>query len=194
MATKVIGLAGRPGCGKSAVAGSLSSRAGIEWIDLDRLAWETYHPGTETYEQLVARFGREILGADGTIDRRRLADHVFAQSTGRDDLEAIVHPKVMGRLRHEIAIRQARGVAILLVEGAVLVHSSHVDRSLFDAMIWLEVSGQKRSERLRAAGRSGQATRVPDPHPDRLDGILRLSAEGEVSEVADRLLRLIETV
>ncbi|GAF84886.1 unnamed protein product, partial [marine sediment metagenome] len=58
MATRVIGLAGRPGCGKSAVARALAGRPSVEAIDLDRVAWETYVPETTTYDRLVARFGR----------------------------------------------------------------------------------------------------------------------------------------
>ena len=194
MGTKVIGLAGRAGSGKSAAARSLASRGDMEWIDLDPLAWETYRPGTDTFDRLVGRFGRTIVGAEGTIDRRCLAESALAGPAARDDLEAIVHPAIMQRLQERIGACRTRGVGVLLVEGALLVHSPHVDRSLFDAIVWLDASDRSRRERLDAAGRTNHAARVPDPAPEALVGIHRVSAEGAVSEVAARLLRLIETV
>jgi len=194
MGTKVIGLAGRAGSGKSAAARSLASRGDMEWIDLDPLAWETYRPGTDTFDRLVGRFGRTIVGAEGTIDRRHLAEFALADPAARSALEAIVHPAVMRRLRERIGTCSARGVGILLVEGALLVHSPHVDRSLFDAIVWLDASDRTRRERLHAAGRTNHAARVPVPSPEALVGVHRVSAEGTVSEVVERLLRLIETV
>ena len=187
----VIGLAGKSGCGKSAVARRLASRDGVVWIDLDRLAWQTYHSGSAVHKRLVDRFGREILDADGAIDRRRLADRAFGDPNGRGDLEAIVHPAVMDALRTEIAEQRRRGVETLLVEGAVLLHSSHVDRSVFDVLIWFDVSDQVRAERLAATGRPEQAGRVPDLPAESLVGVQRLPADGTIAEVADRLVALI---
>jgi len=191
---RVIGLAGRSGVGKSAVARALTSRDGVERIDLDSVAWETYRRGTPTFDRLVARFGRGILSADGSIDRRRLAASALAGSDERAALEAIVHPAVVEWLRRAIAEREARDVDVLLVEGALLVHSPHVDRSLFDAIVWLDACDATRADRLRGARRSDHAERVPEPPPDALAGVHRLSAEGTVAQVAERLVRWIETL
>ena len=76
----------------------LAERTGVERIDLDRVAWETYAPGKPTCELLVDRFGTEILSSDGQIDRERLASIAFVSDAAREDLEAIVHPAVIGRL------------------------------------------------------------------------------------------------
>ncbi len=194
MATRVIGLAGRAGSGKSAVAQALASRGDVEWIELDRLAWETYRPGTETFDRLIERFGREVLGADGAIDRGRLAEWAFSTPASRDDLEAIVHPAVMALLREAIAAHRQLGIVTILVEGALLVHSPHVDRTLFDAIVWLDVDERTRAERLRADSRPQHGRRVPEPSPEAFDGVRRLSAEGTVADVAARLQRLTETV
>ena len=189
MATRVIGLAGRPGCGKSAVAHALAERPGVEAIDLDRVAWETYAPGTPTHDRLVERFGRGILSDNGWIDRERLGDLVLSDAEARRDLDAIVHPAVGERLFELVLDAKRRGVEVLLVEGALLASSPHVDRSIFDRVLWLEASAGTRRARLRSDGREG--------HADRLNGVgpgpaTVVDAEGTISEVAGRVWRSLD--
>ena len=190
MATRVVGLAGRPGCGKSAVAGVLVGKPNVEAIDLDRVAWETYVPGTPTYARLIARFGRGILSDDGQVDREKLASASFSDAAARRGLEAIVHPAVSDRLDELKRSAEERGIEVLFVEGALLASSSYVDRSIFDAILWLEASDGARRSRLRADGREG--------HVERMDGVspnaaaIVIDAEGTVSEVAERAWRSIE--
>ena len=186
MATKVIGLAGRPGCGKSAVARALAGRPGVEAIDLDRVAWETYAPETPAYDRLVERFGRGILSDDGWIDRERLGGLALSDAAARRDLDAIVHPAVGGRLVELVLDAKRRGVEVLLVEGALLASSPHVDRSIFDRVLWLEASDGTRRARLRSDGR--------EEHTDRLNAVgpgtaTVVDAEGTLSEVAGRVWR-----
>jgi dephospho-CoA kinase len=190
MATRVIGLAGRPGCGKSAVARELAGRPGVEAIDLDRVAWETYLPATPTYDRLVARFGRGILSDDGWIDRAKLADFSLSDAVARRDLEAIVHPAVSDRLDDLKREAEKRGVEILVVEGALLASSPYVDRSLFDAVLWLQASDETRRSRLRSDGREGQADRMEEVTPDAATTVV--DAEGSVVEVAERVWQSID--
>ena len=191
MTTRVIGLAGRPGSGKSAVARALAECPGIEAVDLDPVAWETYAPGTPAHAKLVRRFGRDVLSADGRIDRRKLA-HMLSDSAARRDLEAIVHPAVTAILRRVVRDARERGVRILLVEGALLASSAHVDRSVFDAILWLEASDETRRVRLRGDGREHQADRMRGLQPQ--GGVIPLDAEGSVSNVVGRVRRAIETL
>lgn len=90
---KRIGLTGGIATGKSYVASRLAA-AGVPVVDADRLAREVVAPGTAGLDAVVARFGPEILTADGRLDRARLADMVFRDDTARRDLEAIIHPAV----------------------------------------------------------------------------------------------------
>ena len=190
MATRVIGLAGRPGCGKSAVARALAGRPSVEAIDLDRVAWETYVPETTTYDRLVARFGCAILSDDGRIDREVLGSLVLSDAAARRDLEAIVHPAVSDRLDELKRGAEERGTEVLLVEGALLASSSYVDRSIFDAILWLEASDETRRNRLRSDGREEHADRMAAVSPDA--ATIVVDAEGTLSEVAERVRRLIE--
>jgi dephospho-CoA kinase len=67
---------------------------GAETIDADVLARQAVESGTPGLAAVVARFGRDVLKADGTLDRAALARIVFADDGARRDLEAIVHPYV----------------------------------------------------------------------------------------------------
>jgi dephospho-CoA kinase len=187
---KIIGLAGRPGAGKSAVARVLAADPGIVWIDLDVVAWETYAPGGESYAAVVARFGEEILASDGSIDRGELAVRVFLEPRAREDLEGIVHPAVLARLEARCAEEEVRGADVVLIEGALLSTSPHVDRSLFDAMIWLDADDAVREKRLQTEGRADHVARADDVVPGASD--LRVDAEGAIDVVVDRVREVID--
>ena len=184
--TRLIGLAGKPGCGKSTVASRLSVEPGIEWLDLDRVAWETYSAGTETFDRVVDLFGEEIIGADGEIDRGELAVRVFLDPQAKLDLEAIVHPAVMARVEEARAEAELREVRFLVVEGALLTVSPHVSPDLFDALIWLDASDETRAERLERDGRADHVERGSGLVPGATSSIV--DAEGSVDDVAQRVL------
>ena len=188
-AMKTIGLAGRPGCGKSAVARVVAEDRGIVWVDLDQVAWDTYAPGTEAFSRVVGRFGDDVVGEDGEIDRGELAVRVFLDHEAKADLEAIVHRAVVDRLEHIRAEHRERGIDVLLVEGALLTSSPHVDRSIFDAILWLEAPDDVREERLRAVGRADHAARGDDLTPG--DAVV-VDSVGTVDEVARRVREAID--
>ncbi len=186
---KVIGLAGPAGSGKSAVARALSQRAGVGWIDLDRLAWSTYEPGTPAFTALVVRFGVGILAPDGQIDRTELARRAFADPEAKRDLDRIVHPAVDGALARRIENEREAGREVLLVEGALIGASPHIDLGLFDVMVWLEAPRRVREKRLGSVGRGEHAARNADLAAPR--GAVCIDAEGPIDEVAERVWRAV---
>ena len=86
-----IGLTGGIGSGKSTVAQMLVDR-GAAFVNADLVGHRSYLKGTATYEQLVAEFGREIVGAGGEVDRQRLGRRVFGDPQARERLNDIVWP------------------------------------------------------------------------------------------------------
>ncbi|MDA1183711.1 MAG: dephospho-CoA kinase [Acidobacteria bacterium] len=88
-----VALTGGIATGKSYVRARFEA-LGVPTIDADALARDAVAPGTAGLASVVARFGRHVLHPDGTLDRQRLADIVFADPESRLALEAIVHPEV----------------------------------------------------------------------------------------------------
>jgi dephospho-CoA kinase len=123
MGVRLIGLTGGIGSGKSSVAAMLADR-GAHVIDADRVGHEVYRPGTDGFTRVVEAFGREIVGPDGTIDRRRLGAVVFADPEALARLNAIVHPLI----REELGRRVADALAadpdrVVVVEAAILMEA-----------------------------------------------------------------------
>jgi dephospho-CoA kinase len=88
-----VALTGGIATGKSHVLAQLR-QAGVPVIDADVLAREAVAKGAEGLGAVVARFGRDVLRADGTLDRAKLGGIVFGDAAARRDLERIVHPIV----------------------------------------------------------------------------------------------------
>jgi dephospho-CoA kinase len=117
----IIGLTGNVGAGKSEVMRQLRE-LGADSIDADRLGHEVMAPGTPEWEQILARFGRDVLQADGTVDRRALGAIVFADPGALRDLEGILHPGVRARIRARFAATERPVIvveAIKLLEGGL---------------------------------------------------------------------------
>src|SRR5258707_11475906 len=98
----VIGLTGGIGSGKSAVADAFAA-LGIEVTDTDRLAHALTRPGQPGHAGIVAAFGASLTNADGTLDRAKLRERVFADPAARARLEAILHPLIRAAAKDEVA-------------------------------------------------------------------------------------------
>jgi dephospho-CoA kinase len=115
-----FGLTGGIACGKSTVA-NYFQELGAYIIDADRLGHESIEPGHPAYQQIVHYFGKEILAADGTIDRKKLGARVFADPQQLQALNAIVHPRIIARTRELTAQEQSRSPhAVIIVDAALI--------------------------------------------------------------------------
>ena len=88
-----VALTGGIATGKSHVRERLEAR-GIPTIDADTLARDAVAPGTRGLEDVIRRFGTDILDANGVLDRKKLGAVVFSDPVARRDLEGIIHPFV----------------------------------------------------------------------------------------------------
>ena len=116
-----VGLTGGIACGKSTV-GQMLVRRGAHYLSADELAHDLYAPGGVAYEGVVRAFGRGILNADGTVDRKKLAACAFPDRIG--ELNAIVHPAVIEAQNcwlSEVERVDPNGIAV--VEAALLLEA-----------------------------------------------------------------------
>jgi dephospho-CoA kinase len=116
-------VTGNIACGKSLVLDTLRE-LGAETIDADRVAHAVMRQGEPTWQRLVARFGEEIVGPDGEIDRRRLGTIVFNDPAALQALDAIVHPATLAAVRERIEQSTAPVAAV----DAIKLYEEGLDR------------------------------------------------------------------
>ena len=92
-----IGLTGGIGSGKSTVAARFAA-LGAHVYDADEIARHALDPGGVCYARAIEAFGKKVVGSDGEIDRKRLAQIVFQDDVKRLALNAIIHPYVINEL------------------------------------------------------------------------------------------------
>ena len=120
-AFRVLGLTGGIGTGKSTVARMFAAR-GVPVVDADALAREVVAPGTVGNADIAAAWP-DAIGADGAVDRKRLAAIVFADPAARSRLEAITHPLIQEASAARLTHLAGEGHPLVLYEAALLVES-----------------------------------------------------------------------
>jgi dephospho-CoA kinase len=122
VAIRVFGLTGGLASGKSTVAARFRAR-GVPVIDADQIAREVVEPGSEGLARVVEAFGEGVLLPDGSLDRPKLGDVVFAAPEKRRALNAILHPRIGARSAQRIAELEARGEKLACYEAPLLVEN-----------------------------------------------------------------------
>lgn len=140
-----VGLTGGIGSGKSVVSALLGEHGAVV-IDYDVLARGAVAPGTPALAAIVDRFGKDILLADGSLDRPALGEIVFDDDAARRDLEAITHPAI-GELAWA-ADQAAPPDAVVVHDHPLLVESGMA--SLCDVVIVVDVPVDVQVNRLVA--------------------------------------------
>jgi len=115
-----FGLTGGVASGKSTVA-RMFEELGAKVIDADRIGHELLGPTQPPYNEIVRRFGKEVLDASGEIDRRRLGAIVFRDAAKLRELNAILHPRIIERVEAEAQRYRAQDPrAVILVDAALI--------------------------------------------------------------------------
>jgi dephospho-CoA kinase len=146
-----VGLTGNIGSGKSA-AGRMFVELGAHIIDSDVIAHRLFEPGHPVYRAVVAAFGREVVAADGSIDRQVLGALVFHDPELRQKLNSIVHPAVIDAQKiwlDELESKDSNAIGI--VEAALMIEVGTYKN--YDKIVVTICSPEEQKQRLRA--RSG---------------------------------------
>lgn len=116
----IVGVTGGIGSGKSTAA-RLFQQRGADLVDTDAIAHELTRPRQPALDEIAAVLGTRFLTADGSLNRTKLRDHVFADPAARKALEAILHPmitrEVQDRLRGATAPYMLLLVPLLVETG-----------------------------------------------------------------------------
>ncbi len=144
----VIGLTGGIGSGKTTVARALEER-GATVLSADLTGHEVYQPGRPAWQEIVDAFGREIVAADGAIDRKKLGAVVFSDPKQLARLNAITHPRIKELMREELDDLRRQGASVVVVEAALLFDAGWDDLAdeVWVTVIPAAVAAQRVSER-----------------------------------------------
>ena len=119
----IIGLTGNIGSGKSK-AGAYLQQKGAYRIDADKVAREIVEPGQPAWQALREIFGESYFFADGSLNRKKLAELVFQDVQALQKLNAITHPAIIARceeLAQAYLQKEPKGIAI--IEAALLIEA-----------------------------------------------------------------------
>ena len=100
--------------------------------------------------RLAQRFGADILKADGTLDRRLLADRAFATPEGKAALDSLTHPEIVRRIRAAKQAAQDAGAPLFVLDGAVIVGTAPVETSVARSVARDGISAEMAARRLNA--------------------------------------------
>lgn len=133
--TRVIGLTGGIGTGKSTVSKILMSK-GFPIIDADIIARQVVEVGKPAYNDVVCYFGKEILNDDLTINRGKLGDIIFNNIESRRKLNSIVHPRVTGEMIRQIE-KYSENNKVIFLDIPLLIEVKEKLKELPIDEIWL---------------------------------------------------------
>lgn len=143
-----IGLTGGIGSGKSTVA-ALLVEAGAALVDTDAIARAITLPGGAAMPALEAEFGASAVAADGSLDRARMRELVFADPGAKRRLEAIVHPLIGAECDRQAATALARGGHGVVFDVPLLVESKRW-RAIVDRVLVVEATEETQVRRVMA--------------------------------------------
>lgn len=146
----LIGLSGGIGSGKSTAARLLEARGAVV-LDADLIAHEILAPGGAAVGAVLQRFGPEVAGPDGGIDRRRLRSLVFADPAARRDLEAITHPLIYAAMASRLGGTFEEDT-VVVVDAPLLVETGGRDRVGMQALVVVAAEQSQQIERVVARG------------------------------------------
>ena len=174
-----VALTGGIATGKSYVLEQFARR-GVPCLDADVLAHGVTAAGTEATAAIAARFGDDVIGPDGSVDRGKLGPIVFADAAARRELEAIVHPAVYRAISAGLRGLDLTEHPPLAVVDIPLLYETGRPQE-FDAVIATVCPESTQIERLVARGMS------------EADARLRLDAQLPAAEKARRATFAIDT-
>ena len=125
----------------------------------DEISRRLLDPGQLAYEEAIREFGREIVLADGTLDRKKIAAIVFAERARLDRLNAIIHPRVEAQILKQFGEWEREGKRkVAFVEAALLVEAGYM-KSL-DGLVVTWCRPEQQMERLVGRGMSEEEARA----------------------------------
>lgn len=145
---KFIGITGGIGAGKSTILAYLRENYRVRTLVADEIAHSIMEPGFDCYVRLQKEFAQEKIWLhNGRINRKRLAEVIFADDAKREKMNQIVHPAVKEYILKEVEKERLRGVTDYVVLEAALLIEEGYDK-ICDELWYIYVTRENRKRRL----------------------------------------------
>jgi dephospho-CoA kinase len=148
-----IAITGGAGSGKSTVA-RMFQELGAQVLDADAVARDAVAVGQPAWQELRRQYGDDYFNVDGSLNRSKLAQRIFADPAARQHLNALIHPLVARELQNRVTELESRGASVVLVEVPLLYETGR--EGAFDRVIVVTVSPADQVVRLRSRDRRGE--------------------------------------
>ncbi len=135
---KVIGLTGGISSGKSTVSQFLAG-LGAVIIDADKIGHEVLNTDREVWREVVAAFGKQIITANGEINREKLGEIVFGNSEALARLNQIMHPRIYDMVKTRLDEYRRQEAGIVVLEAPLLLEAGWT--SLVDE-VWVTTASE----------------------------------------------------
>lgn len=193
-----IAVTGCSGSGKSTVT-KIFSECGALALYADQFARDAVAPGMPALDRICAEFGRDILNADGSLNRRALGDIVFVSPEQRLKLEQILHPEIE-RIAEQF-YRRSRGDSYpLVVYDCPLLFETGLHRSGFRMTILVAVERPLAAQRvMRRDGitietvEARYRAQFPLPEAKKLADLV-IDNSGSVDDLRSRVMEIYRTL
>jgi dephospho-CoA kinase len=136
ISARFFGLTGGIASGKTTVAAMLRE-LGAHIVDADKVGHEMLLPSSPAFPELVAAFGRGTLDSAGRIDRGKLGPLVFRDPAKLQQLNRIVHPRIIERISSLAADHHRRNPeAVVIVDAALIYETGIPGRFMKTIVAW----------------------------------------------------------
>ena len=146
----IIGITGGVGAGKTEVLSYIRTNYSSRILLADEVGHLVKQKGQPGYKGLVELLGKEVLGADGEIDKTKMADLIFQNAELLEQVNALLHPAVEQMIVSEMEKeKKLDRFAFFFVEAALLPDSGLKD--MMEEIWYIHADEQVRRERLKAS-------------------------------------------
>ena len=143
---RFIGITGGVGAGKTEILKYIGQHYKCEIYLADDIGHKVKEPGTEGYHALVELLGRDILRADGQIDKPSMAAKIFADPALLEKVNQIIHPAVKQYIKEQLEIKKQQGQKVCVVEAALLLEGHY--QEFCDTIWYIHTDEEIRIQRL----------------------------------------------
>ena len=146
---KIIGITGGVGAGKSTVLSYLEEAYGARVIQADQVANKIKEPGESCYDAIVQLLGPSVLLENGFIDRKRMGQLIFSDTSLLEKTNQILHPAVKAYIKNAIAAAEKENVPVFVIEAALLIEDDY--GAICDELWYIYTRESVRRERLKSS-------------------------------------------